>query len=121
MIAAADKMSWDGRDAQKWRPGRQFTRSQIVELALPAELPVNRAFWLTLSFWEYEGNVAIRPLPVGSQRSPACWVKPYIILDEVVLPATCARAPGRTETPAQLCQRLSSFMQQTIARAGTGG
>ena len=48
VIAAADKMSWDGRDAQKWRPGRQFTRSQIVELALPAELPVNRAFWLTL-------------------------------------------------------------------------
>ena len=53
VIAAADKMSWDGRDAQKWRPGRQFTRSQIVELALPAELPVNRAFWLVLSFWKY--------------------------------------------------------------------
>ena len=99
VIAAADKMSWNGRNTEKWKPGRQFTRSQAVELTLPADLPVNRAFWLTLSFWEYEGNVAIRPLPVDSSDYPLLG-ETRIILDELVFPetvasASLAEAPGR--------------------------
>ena len=99
VIAAADKMSWNGRNTEKWKPGRQFTRSQAVELTLPADPPVNRALWLTLSFWEYEGNVAIRPLPVDSSDYPLLG-ETLIILDELVFPETVAStsqeaAPGR--------------------------
>ena len=99
VIAAADKMSWNGRNTEKWKLGRQFTRSQAVELMLPADLSVNRAFWLTLSFWEYEGNVAIRPLPVDASDYPLLG-ETRIILDELVFPetmasASLAEAPGR--------------------------
>ena len=99
VIAAADKMSWNGRNTEKWRPGRQFMRSQAVKLTLPADPPVNRALWLTLSFWEYEGNVAIRPLPVDSSDYPLLG-ETHVILDEVVFPetvtsASLADAPGR--------------------------
>ena len=99
VIAAADKMSWNGRNTEKWQPGRQFTRSQAVKLTLPADPPVNRALWLTLSFWEYEGNVAIRPLPVDSSDYPLLG-ETHVILDELVFPETVAStsqeaSPGR--------------------------
>ena len=119
VIAAADKMSWDGRDAQKWRPGRQFTRSQIVELALPAELPVNRAFWLTLSFWEYEGNVAIRPLPVGYSDHQLLG-ETHIILDEVMLPQPVASA-GQKETPGRFANGFVLLAASIPGRAQAGG
>ena len=99
VIAAADKMSWNGRNTAKWKPGRQFTRNQAVELTLTADLPVNRAFWLTLSFWEYEGNVAIRPLPVDSSDYPLLG-ETRIILDELVFPETVASA-SLTEAPGR--------------------
>ncbi len=99
ILAAADKMSWDGRERNKWLPGREHTRSQIARLRLPTDAPVNHAFWLTLSFWEYEGNVAIRPLPVDSSDYPLLG-ETHVILDEVVFPetvacASLAEAPGR--------------------------
>ena len=99
VLAAANKMSWNGRNTEKWQPGRQFTRSQAVKLTLPADPPVNRALWLTLSFWEYEGNVAIRPLPVDSSDYPLLG-ETHVILDELVFPetvasASLAEAPGR--------------------------
>ena len=119
VIAAADKMSWDGRDAQKWRPGRQFTRSQIVELALPAELPVNRAFWLTLSFWEYEGNVALRPLPVGYSDHQLLG-ETHIILDELVLPETMASA-NLAEAPGRFSNGFVLQAASIPGRAQAGG
>ncbi len=104
VLAAVDKLSFDGDDKRspervKWPAGRFYTRSQAVELTLPADLPVNHAFWLTLSFWEYEGNVAIRPLPVDSSDYPLLG-ETHVILDEVVFPetvacASLAEAPGR--------------------------
>ena len=113
VIAAADKMSWNGRNTEKWKPGRQFTRSQAVKLTLPADLPVNRAFWLTLSFWEYEGNVAIRPLPVDSSDYPLLG-ETRIILDELVFPETVTSA-SLAEAPVRFA---NGFVLQAASIPG---
>ncbi len=119
VIAAADKMSWNGRNTEKWKPGRQFMRSQAVELTLPADLPVNHAFWLTLSFWEYEGNVAIHPLPVDSSDYPLLG-ETHVILDEVVFPETVASA-SQEDVPGRFANGFVLQAASFPGRAQAGG
>ena len=119
VIAAADKMSWNGRNTEKWKPGRQFMRSQAVELTLPADLPVNHAFWLTLSFWEYEGNVAIHPLPVDSSDY-ALLGETHVILDEVVFPETVACA-SQEDVPGRFANGFVLQAASIPGRAQAGG
>ena len=95
VIAAADKMSKGKRDTSKWKPGRWHTRSQTVHVSLPADMPTDRAFWLTLSLWEYEGNNALRPLSVNRSDRPLLG-DTYIILDEFVLPDPVKNSAGQS-------------------------
>ncbi len=120
VIAAADKMSWDGRDMGKWRPGREFMRIQAVDLELPADAPAKRALSLSLSFWQYAGQSAIRPLPVTHSDRPLHGDS-HIILDEFVLPGPPAPA-GATDSLARFANgfRLHGATLPERAAAGAG-
>ena len=102
VIAAADKMSKGTQDSSKWKPGHWHTRSQTVHVSLPADMPTQRAFWLTLSFWQYEGNEALFPLPVTHSDHPLLG-NSYIILDELVLPA-----PGTGDSQTNALARFAN-------------
>ena len=71
---------------------------QNILLALPEDIPTNRALWLVLSFWKIEGD-GFGLLPVGFSDHPLLG-ETHVILDELVLPETVAsanlaEAPGR--------------------------
>ena len=95
VLASIDKMSWDGTEIgpvkRKWPPGRVYTRTQAVDLTLPADTHTNRALALVLSFWEYDRQAAVRPLPVTHSDRPLL-ADTHIILDEFVLPDPVASA-----------------------------
>jgi len=86
VLATAERLVRDGRHTRLWQPGRQFLRHEQIALQLPAAAPTNRAFWLTLSFWRWDGLQALRPLPV-SASDQLLLGDAHIVLDEFVLPA----------------------------------
>ena len=94
VIAEAERPVWDGRYSNQWSPGRLNTRVEELELALPATAPTNRAWWLTLSFWRWDGLQALYPLPV-SAGDQTLLGDSHIVLDEFLLPRVAASAdPG---------------------------
>ena len=89
---------WSDRKEVKWQPGIQHFYIQNILLALPEDIPTNRALWLVLSFWKIEGD-GFGLLPVGFSDHPLLG-ETHVILDELVLPETMAsanlaEAPGR--------------------------
>ena len=89
---------WSDRKEVKWQPGIQHFYIQNIPLALPEDIPTNRALWLLLSFWKIEGD-GFGLLPVGFSDHPLLG-ETHVILDELVLPETAAsaslaEAPGR--------------------------
>ncbi len=86
------------RKEDKWQPGIRHFYIQNILLALPEDIPTNRALWLVLSFWKIEGD-GFGLLPVGFSDHPLLG-ETHVILDEVVFPetvasASLAEAPGR--------------------------
>ena len=111
MIAAADKMSWEA--GKMLKNGGPVVSSRVARLwnwRFPLILPTNRAFWLVLSFWQYEGNEALRPLPVTRSDHPLLG-NSYIILDELVLPAP---GTGDSQTDA-LARFANGFVLQAAS------
>ena len=89
---------WSDRKEVKWQPGIRHSYIQNILLALPEDIPTNRAFWLALSFWKIEGD-GFGLLPIGFGDHPLLG-ETHVILDEVVFPETVASAsladaPGR--------------------------
>lgn len=73
-----------GIDTRHWTPGKLFNRHLVGHFKLPGTAPVDRAQWLTLSFWKIVGDDFL-PLKISSSDYPTLG-DTHVILDELVLP-----------------------------------
>ena len=73
-----------GIDTRTWIPGKLFSRHLVAHFHLPGTAPVDRAQWLTLSFWKIVGD-DFPPLKISASDYPTLG-DTHVILDELVLP-----------------------------------
>ena len=106
-IVTANKRS--GIDARNWSPGILNSVFPQATLQIPASAPVNRAMWLTLSFWQIDGE-EFTPLPIDFSDYPLLG-ETHILLDEVVFPEPAA-TPPQHETPGNFANGFA--LQQAI-------
>lgn len=72
-----------GIDTSYWTPGEFFNRQPGAGFHVPETAPVNRAQWLTLSFWEIVEDDFL-PLKISASDYPTLG-DTHVILDERVL------------------------------------
>ncbi len=92
--AAHRRQSFVGRGS---KGGSEFYK-QTIELALPQDLAVNRAYWLVLTLWREEGDAYLPQRIASSDR--ALLTETQLILEELVV---------RAETSAAASAPLAAF------------
>ncbi len=93
-IARSDK--WEDRRNGFWLFGPEYAPiyGQVIEVEIPPQTPVNRAYWVTLSLWKKSGDDYARRRVLASDLELLS--ETQVILGELVIPAESAAAPTVT-------------------------
>ena len=90
-IARTDK--WENRRNGFWLFGPEYAPiyGQVIEIEIPPQTPVNRAYWITLSLWKKSGDDYARRRVLASDLELLS--ETQVILGDLVIPAESAAAP----------------------------
>ena len=72
-------------------PGYVPVYRQWLELEIPPQAPVNRAFWIVLTLWREKGNEFVRQRVLASDHQ--LLDDTQVVLSELVVPAVSAATP----------------------------
>ena len=106
-----------GIDTGNWTPGKLFNRQLVAHFHLPGTAPVDRAQWLTLSFWKIVADDFL-PLKISASDYPTLG-DTHVILDELVVP-DLTMPPLQDEPLATFDNGFALQRAVLPARAGAG-
>ena len=90
--SVASRNEWVSRHHSFWLfgPGYVPVYRQWLELEIPPQAPVNRAFWIVLTLWREKGNEFVRQRVLASDLR--LLDDTQVVLGEIVLPAAATAA-----------------------------